>query len=100
MLLLLLLLLSTLIDDAASSITVLMHVNLRTTAEQLLLQAAQSRAALRLLRELKLHSIRTSREVEAAGAEVGAANPGGGPVGRTFGLGSSHTHAPVALFCQ
>ena len=56
--LVLLLLLSTLIDDAASSTTVLMHVDLRTTAEQLLLQAAQSRAALRLLRELKLHSIR------------------------------------------
>ena len=54
----LLLLLSTLIDDAASSITVLMHVNLRTTAKQLLLQAAQSCAALRLLRELKLHSVR------------------------------------------
>ena len=53
------LLLSTLIDDAASSITVLVHVNLRTTAEQLLLQAAQTRAALRLLRELKLHSNRS-----------------------------------------
>ena len=57
--LVLLLLLSTLIDDAASSITVLVHVNLRTTAEQLLLQAAQTRAALRLLRELKLHSNRS-----------------------------------------
>ena len=41
-----------------ASSPVLMHVNLRTTAEQLLLQAAQSRTALRLLRELKLHSIR------------------------------------------
>jgi len=56
--LLVLLLLSTLIDDAASSITVLMYVNLRTTAEQLLLQATQSRAASRLLQELKLHPIR------------------------------------------
>ena len=54
--LLVLLLLSTLIDDAASSITVLMHVNLRTTAEQVVRKGQ----LLGLLWELKLRHIERS----------------------------------------